>query len=397
MILVQAFLKGGGALKFFLIARYVGPEGVGTLGIVLLLIAITDLLTETGVYQAMVQKPGDVSGGEKSAIFSFQILRSFFLTLTLAVVGLFVYHYHEQLIGSLILCYSVLPFTRSLLNLRYQWSIRDGDFKYLAIVDGIWIASEVLLVIVLLNAGHGVMGAGMAAIAAEAVRVTVSWFVNPISVRLFWSYSLLREYVSYGKWIWKANVLTILLNNFDKLIVIKLLGVESFGIYQVSSKIAQLFLVEWVQAFSNFLFAAFSSKNRSSRKEAESLLYRVLSFVLPTIALLVLFCLGFTGQLVGLLLGGAWSDVGKYVLLFLFPMGVGGVIALLVPFLRGIGRPSIVAKATFYQLLALGLLTSIAGYLGSLSLLIVSLGLAGVVALLYMIFGYVWRREVIDG
>ena len=57
-------------------------------------------------------------------------------------------------------------------------------------------------------------------------------------IRAVWSG--IGHYVGFSRWIWASSVINLLLNQFDKVVVGKLLGPAQLGGYQMSSRLAQM-------------------------------------------------------------------------------------------------------------------------------------------------------------
>ena len=82
--------------------------------------------------------------------------------------------------------------------------------------------------------------------------------------------------MNFSRWIWAGSVVNLLLNQFDKVLVGKLLGPAQLGAYQMSSKLAQMLLADAAIAMSQYLFPTFSAHHRREAGSAARLFKRYL-------------------------------------------------------------------------------------------------------------------------
>ena len=112
-------------------------------------------------------------------------------------------------------------------------------------------------------------------VAGESLKSTLTWAtMKPRPpIRAVWSG--IGHYVGFSRWIWAGSVINLLLNQFDKVVVGKLLGPAQLGAYQMSSRLAQMLLADAAFAMSQYLFPDLrraSSPQPASRRRARQAL-----------------------------------------------------------------------------------------------------------------------------
>jgi O-antigen/teichoic acid export membrane protein len=170
-------------------------------------------------------------------------------------------------------------------------------------------------------------------------------------LRLSWKG--IGHYVNFSRWIWAGSVVNLLLNQFDKVIVAKLLGPAQLGAYQMSSKLAQMLLADAAIAMSQYLFPTFSAHHRKDADFAARLFRRYLALIACGLVVLVIFLRFAAEPLFQIVLGTAWLTAVPLFRIFVVNMAIGAVIAVLVSYLRAVGLPKVATHASIIQAVVL--------------------------------------------
>jgi len=200
------------------------------------------------------------------------------------------------------------------------------------------------------------------------------------------NFRVIQDLITFGKWIWGAGVLTVLLNQIDKILVIKFLGVTEFSFYQMSSRIAQLVITDGPILLGQYLYPNFCERNRISRLNLNKYFKRIFIFMIFVIFLPLIFLEISAPIIVQSFFGEEWNPMVKLIRLMAIPMYLGAIIAILLPYVRSIGRPSIITNTTILQFISLCVLSVPLIYFYQLTGMIMAISLAGFTAILYLLF-----------
>jgi len=91
-----------------------------------------------------------------------------------------------------------------------------------------------------INKAGGVLGL----VAGESLKSILTWATMKPRPPMRAVWSGIGHYVGFSRWIWASSVINLLLNQFDKVVVGKLLGPAQLGGYQMSSRLAQMLLAD---------------------------------------------------------------------------------------------------------------------------------------------------------
>lgn len=354
VLIQQLAVRGLIALKFLLAARLLGPEQIGLVGIATLSLAIVESLSDTGLAQAVVQRRSKISPQEAGAVWTLQMIRGLVLAIALLLLAVPIAAlFKVSASAGLVALAAIIPLLRNAFNPGVFLVQRERNFRQLSIYEASAALLDFATTLILINLGLGAMSILLGNITSDITKLLLSWtwLRTPLKPTLEWR--LIRELTSFGKWIWGASLVTLVLNQLDKVLVVRFLGTADFGIYQVASRIAQLVLADASVALGQYLFPTFAQRHRVSQKAGKDYFLWVLQRFIPVAGFIALLLAVMAKLIVSVVLGPEWMGVIPVLRIMALSMFMGGVIAILVAYCRAVGAPEIVAQAVTVQLFVL--------------------------------------------
>lgn len=350
----QVLVRGLVAIKFLMVGRILGPSAVGIAAVALLAVAIAEALSDTGLPQAVVQDKQTPTPDQLSALWTALTCRGAGVALLLvALAPLLEAQFH--LAGSLLLLQlaAALPLIRGLASPAYFVVTRDRGFQHIAGIEVAAAGTDCGVSLACAFGGAGAMSILIGLLAGESVKTALTWLsMRPRPpLRLRWAG--IGHYVGFSRWIWAGSVVNLLLNQFDKVIVGKLLGPAQLGAYQMSSKFAQMLLADAGIAISQYLFPTFAARFRKQDGSDAVLLRRFVVVGGLGLAIVVVVLRLVAQPLFLLVLGPAWLGAVPLFRIFTINMAIGGLIAVLVAYLRAVGIPKAATHASVLQVCVL--------------------------------------------
>ena len=292
-------------------ARALGPEGLGTFAIAMLIPNLASLFLQLGIGMATVyfmgQKkyPADVLAGN---VLSVSIVTS---VIVLPVYVLCIPFLQRTVaVGidadALVLIGASIPFaliSRHLLYIFLGLQHIDG-YNQLRVLRA--AANLVLLVVAVIVLGMGATGA--------VWSVTLGWLImalyglwalrKVISVRLYWSGDVLRDCLKLGLQGFLSNLFQFFNYRLDVLILSFFLGVTAVGIYSTAVTIAEML---WYvpEAIATVLFPKTAASSTEELRSFTPIVTRnVFVFTLLTSILMA----AFSYPVVTIIFGGRYVD-----------------------------------------------------------------------------------------
>lgn len=355
VLLQQLVVRGLVAVKFLALGRILGPAAIGSVSVALLAVAIAESLSDTGLAQAIIQDRDAPTRSQLSSVLTTLATRGVFIALLLASLAptMFrLFHLRAGELGLLLLA-AVVPLIRGTMSPAYFVVQRERRFQHIAAIEMSASIADCSVAIGTALSGAGVYSALLGTITAETLKTSLTWITMLPRPPLRLAWSGIGHYVRFSRWIWASSVVTLVLNQFDKVVVASLLGPAQFGAYQMSSRLAQMLLADAAIAMSQFLFPTFAAQHRQEPQRAARLFKRYLALLVCALAVIVVVLRASAAPLFSLVLGKSWLGAVPLFDIFVVNMAIGALIALLVAYLRAIGSPKTTTHASILQVLVL--------------------------------------------
>lgn len=354
VLLQQVAVRGLVALKFLAIGRILGPTAIGSVSVALLAVAIAESLSDTGLAQAVIQGREAPTRAELGAVWTTLMARGLFVALLLiGLAPLMAAQFHLD--GSILLLQlaALLPLLRGVASPTYFVVQRERRFQHIAAVEIAAAFADCSVGLLLAFAGAGAMSVLIGMALGEGLKSVLTWATMrprpPIALR----WHGIGHYVAFSRWIWASSVVNLVLNQFDKLVVGKMLGPAQLGAYQMSSRLAQMLLADAAIAMSQYLFPTFSAHHRNDAGRAARMFQLYLVAAGAGLAVIVVLLRWLAAPLFSLVLGPQWMPAVPLFRIFVINMALGALIAVLVSYLRAVGDARAATQASVMQMIVL--------------------------------------------
>jgi len=353
VLVQQIAVRGLVAIKFLAIGRILGPAAIGSVSVALLAVAVAESLSDTGLAQAIVQGKDTPTQGELGAVLTTLVVRGIGVALVLLALAPFMAHQFHLGQALLPQMAAALPLVRGLASPGYYVAQRERRFSRIAAIEiGAALADcSVGLAFALSGAGAYSVLVGM--LLGEALKSTLTWTMVRPRPPLAPRWSGIGHYVGFSRWIWAGSVVNLVLNQFDKVVVGKLLGPAQLGAYQMSSRLAQMLLADAAIAMSQYLFPTFAARHRADPHAAARLFRRYIGVIALGLVVVVIVLRLAAHWLFMLILGPAWLSAVPLFKIFVINMAIGALIAVLVSYLRAVGDAKATTQASVIQVFVL--------------------------------------------
>ncbi|WP_345815404.1 oligosaccharide flippase family protein [Paraburkholderia sp. PREW-6R] len=354
VLLQQVVVRGLVAVKFLALGRILGPSAIGSVSIALLAVAIAESLSDTGLPQAVVQGHESPSRRELSAVWTTLATRGLLVALLLVALAPVMnsqFHLGHALV--LLQLAAVLPLIRGVASPAYFVVQRNRGFQQIATIEMMSAFADCFVGLAFAFGGGGAYSLLLGMIVGDTLKTTLTWatMTPRPPVRLVWSG--IGHYLGFSRWIWAGSVINLMLNQFDKIIVGKLLGPAQLGAYQMSSKLAQMLLTDAAFAMGQYLFPTFADQHRRDARVAARMVKLYLFVVAGGLAIFVVLLRMTADSLFATVLGPAWMSAVPLFRIFVINMAIGALIAVLVAYLRAVGDAKATTHASLIQMVIL--------------------------------------------
>ncbi|MBI3397216.1 lipopolysaccharide biosynthesis protein [Candidatus Woesebacteria bacterium] len=292
-------------LKSAILARILVPSQFGIFGIASLILAFLETLTDTGINIFLIQEKDDIDDFVDTS-WIVSILRGTIIFLLIVLSAFFVPNFFAvPEAKSLILLISIVPLVRGFINPAIVKFQKELNFRKDFIVRIMIFAFDAGISVYLAYKTNSPLSIIWGLIAGAVLEVILSYLlVKPIPAIKF-EIEKLKEVVNRGKWITGAGVFQYLFKQGDDIVVGKLLGSESLGLYQMAYKVATLPITEVAEVVGKVTLPIYVKMSADLKVLKNSMIKTTLGISLVTIPLGLILVI-FSNQIIFLVFGEKW-------------------------------------------------------------------------------------------
>ncbi len=298
--------KSVGLVEILILAKILTPNQFGAYSIALLALGLLETLTETGVNIVLLQE--DSIDKYISSAWIVSIIRGILISIVLVVLTpLISIFFHSPDSAKLLYLISTVPLLRGFINpavVKFQKELNfNKNFFYQAFI----LFTDTLFSISIVYLSKNPLGIIVGLIAGVVAELILSFsFIKPRPTIKFQ-----KDYLSMifhrGKWITGIAVFDYIFHNLDNVVVGRILGESSLGIYQLAYSIAVMPIEEIGKVFVH-VGVPILIKLRSDKERFENSYIKLIFFSLLISLPFAIFVFLLPNFFV-FILGSKWSGV----------------------------------------------------------------------------------------
>jgi len=315
---VRVVIRGLSIVKTALIARILTPFQFGLFGVTTLVFALVDIITETGINIFLVQQKDDVDKYINTA-WLISIVRGVVMAILIVITSPFVAgFFNNQDAVQLLLLMSFVPLIKGFINpsiIKFQKEMQFGkDFIYKISIFFVETIFSILLVFLMQSPIGLVWGMIISALfevylSFEMMSPTPKYKFEKIK---FW------EVIHQGKWITLSGIFNYLFQHTDDVMVGRLLGTSSLGLYDMAYRISLVPIYDLSDTVSRVTFPVYV-KISDDLKRLRTAFFKSMIFLSAVTIIVGLILFLYPEQIIVLLLGSQWvAAAGVLKILALF-------------------------------------------------------------------------------
>ena len=337
-------------------ARLLSPADFGLIAIANVSLRFFTYFAQMGIAPALIQKPTLDDADIRAALAISMAISGFFFLIAMCSAALLERFFAIPNLG---LVTQVLAFNfvvTGFSSVSAGLMRRNNSFKQLALIEILsYVLGYGLVGIIAANLGAGVWALVAAFMTQSGLTALLSYLVTRHSLQLRHSQSQRKHFLSYGGRYSLIGFVEFLTSNIDALVIGKVLGQTSAGIYNRALLLANLPVQQPANVLTRVLFPIMSSIGNEHQKQSCSL----------QLGMLLVGCYAFAVSsgifaaaplIVKVLLGDAWADaipILKILALSVGPIYVSHVISVTLNSLNQL------QKKLNVQLIAIALMISL--------------------------------------
>ncbi|MEZ5934206.1 MAG: lipopolysaccharide biosynthesis protein [Alphaproteobacteria bacterium] len=338
MVLMRLVVRGASIVNMVILARLLVPEDFGLIAMAMIVISAIDVFSEFN-FDIVLIRQRTTSRVDYDTAWTLSIIRGVvaagvLLALAAPAADLFDEARLQPVIAALAVSPLIAGFENiGLVDFRKALKFRQ-DFLFMA---GAKIVSVVIAVaLALIWRNYWALVGGM--IGGSLWRVAASFAMHPYRPRL--SLAHWRELFAFTKWLLLHNILLFFRNRADRLVIGKLLGAATLGVYSLAFDLSNMVTSELMAPVRRALYPGYA-RLAAEPARMRAMFVDVFALTLWIGAPLPIGIGLLADPLIHLLLGDGWAGAVPITQLLV----IAGLFALLSsgsqPVFLALGRPEL--------------------------------------------------------
>lgn len=308
-------------VKTLVIARILIPNQFGIFGIATLVLSLIEILTETGINIFLVQHKEKVDEYINTA-WIISILRGLVIACSIVIFSpLIAGFFHSPDSLRLLLLISIVPLARGFINpsiVTFQKELEfHKEFYYRSSV----FLLETVLSIILVVITHETTSLVWAIIASAVLEIFLSFMIAKPTPSFTFEVKRFKEIIVFGKWITFATISNYFYQHGDDIVVGRLLGTSSLGLYDMAYRISLVPLTDIGDVIAKVTFPVYV-KISSDKKRLRIAFIKTLCTVIALTTPIGLVLFLFSETIIRIVLGERWLGAAPALKV----LGIFGII-----------------------------------------------------------------------
>lgn len=293
-----------------ILARILTPAQFGSFSIVSIVLAFTEMITETGVNVFLLQEKVNISKYINTA-WVVSIARGTLISLIIVFAAPLISNFFSNSnTFHLLLLASLVPFLRGFINPRvviFQKELQfHKEFTFRGTLFLVESASSVYFALIT----HDPISLVLGLIIGVILEVLGSFlFFRPIP-KLKLNSLYLRKIIRVGKWVTVSGVFNYLFHNTDNIVIGKILGTSALGLYDLTYRISVLPVTEATEVVSKVTLPVFAKISDDTERLKRGYL-KILLFIVLLLVPFGILCFFFSEFITNTILGSKWSGASS--------------------------------------------------------------------------------------
>ena len=326
-----------------ILAHLLLPSDFGTVAVATIAIGLARLFQEFGLGKALIQTENNLGDYANNA-FWLNVGNGIFIYIVIffAAPSISLLFNSQETISVLrVLCMQiVIESSFSMHNALLRRNMRFKTLFFVRFCSSL-IVGSVSIAMALLN--KGVWSLVYGTLAGSFAQMILYWKLSDWTPILAFKFSILRQMITFSKWVFLEAILVWLINWFDSVAIGHSLGIINLGVYRVSSSL--------IAFAANFIFTpivpvAFSLFSRLQSDPSElKKVYIKLNKIIASVAIPFGIGLAILARpIANIVLGEKWAGAEIVIAFMAIKVGIDWLVGLNSTIYTAIGKPSLNVK-----------------------------------------------------
>lgn len=287
------------------LARLLMPEDFGSIGMLLIFIAVANTFVDGGFGAALIQR-SSITQQDKSTVFFSNLGLSFFLYLFLFVTSPWIADFYATpLLSDLLRVQGLVLIIQAFGVVQTALLSKSMDFKKISMSNLIGNVLGAITGIALAYCGFGVWSLVAKTLATTLVTTILLWGLGGWCPSICFSFVSLKKLFGFGGFVLMSSLMMTISNNIQTAILAKMFKLDVVGNFTQARLLRNVTAESLSSIVGQVLYPFFSEKQNDNNILKEKLI-QSLSIISYVTTPLMFLCMLNANELIRLLYGDKW-------------------------------------------------------------------------------------------
>lgn len=240
------------------LARILVPSDFGLIAQIVVVTGFANLFAELGFGAALIQRV-DINRRQVSSVFWINVFSGFFLTIIFIIFAPLIANFYDEPILSPLTKYISTTFLiGSFSIIQVTLLTKNLEFRRIAVIEISAALLSGIAAILMAIYGYGVWSLVVQSVTFSLLLTILSWLLSDWKPTLEFNFGEVKELLGFSTNLLGTQSLNYWVRNIDNLLVGKVLGPDSLGIYSRAYSIMLFPLNNISNVIARVMFPSFS-------------------------------------------------------------------------------------------------------------------------------------------
>ncbi|MDY3317570.1 lipopolysaccharide biosynthesis protein [Riemerella anatipestifer] len=295
-----------------LIARVVGPNVYGLMGMIAIFITLGSSIIDSGMSVSLIRTP-EIDDIDKSTVFIVNIVMSICIYTLLYFVAPVISNFYKQpILITVLRVYGLIFIISAFRAVQVALNFRELNFRknMLPMIPGVVISG--LLGLFWAHNGYGIWSLVYMFLIQQTISTILLWISSDWKVSLNFSYRIFLKHFSFGYKLTVSGILNTTCNNVNNVLIGKFYPLVISGYYERAYSLNQYPSTVLTAVISRVSMPVLS-KIQEDREKMVQILKLLMKFVFALMSVIMICMIVFADEFIYYILGKEWLVVVPYL------------------------------------------------------------------------------------
>lgn len=304
--------KIGVFVSTLIIARILGPEVYGLVGMITVFITIGNSLVDSGMSTSLIRTP-NISSKDLSTVFIGALGISAVVYLVFFLFAPLIANFYKQpILENVVRVYCLVFIISAFRAVQSSMLIRELEFKKNTLLTLPAALLSSVIGIVLAKSGYGIWSVVYMFVLQQLILTILLWGYSNAKIDFSFSKEIFKKHFSFGYKLTLSGLLNTAFGNLNNVLIGRFYPVAQSGYYERAYSLNQYPATVFTAIISKVSMPVLS-KIQEDKEKVEGVLKVLMRYAMLAISFIMIVMILFSREIILLILGVEWEPTVPYL------------------------------------------------------------------------------------